>query len=137
MTLTPREIEDRLEAAALTLRRLPDPSGSGPKGYGSSWPDYVRDARHAYGYHEARMRIVPSAQEIAQMEEAIGWLARLSCPDDRHILWMRADGYRWKAICWRLGMARATAWRRWSAGILTISKSMEYNDKTRSRKGKV
>lgn len=47
--LTPREIEDRMEEAARTLRRLPNPPGSGPSGYGSSWPDYVRSRFTAYG----------------------------------------------------------------------------------------
>ena len=65
MTITPAEVEARFEEAALTLRRLPDPAGSGPRGYGSSWPDYVHDARHAYGYGEVRMRITPSAADIA------------------------------------------------------------------------
>lgn len=128
MTITPREIEDRLEEAALTLRRLPAPQGSGPKGYGNSWPEFVRDARHAYGYHEARMRVIPNAGEIARMEETIGWLLLISDPDDRRIVWMRAEGWRWKPICWRFGVARATAWRRWTAALLTIRKSLLYID---------
>ena len=36
MPITPREIEDQFEDAALTLRRLPNPTGSGAKGYGHS-----------------------------------------------------------------------------------------------------
>lgn len=43
--LSRHEIEDRLEEAALTLRRLP--MKDGPKGFGSSWPEYVREAKHA------------------------------------------------------------------------------------------
>lgn len=124
MSLSPREIEDRLEEAAITLRRLPHPPGSGPKGFGNSWPEYVRDARHAYGYHEARVRVVPSSDEIARMDEAIEWLRLVSDPDDRRILWMRAEGHRWKAVCWRVGVSRATAWRRWTASLLTIAKSL-------------
>lgn len=129
MALSPREIEDRMEEAALTLRRLPPPPGSGPKGFGGSWPDYVREARHAYGYHEAGMRIVPSAAEIARMEEAIQWLSLISCTDDRRIVWMRADGYRWKSIYLRIGASRATAWRRWVAGLATIANSLNAKGK--------
>ena len=44
MTLTARDIENRFEEAAYTLRRLPNPPGSGAKGYGQSWPEYVHDA---------------------------------------------------------------------------------------------
>lgn len=57
--ITPREIEDRFEEAALTLKRLPNPPGSGARGYGRSRPDYAHKAKHAYGYEEARMRVIP------------------------------------------------------------------------------
>ena len=36
MTLTPRDIEDRFEEAAYTLRRLSEKDR--PRGYGGSWP---------------------------------------------------------------------------------------------------
>lgn len=117
--LSPREIEDRFEEAAITLRRLPDPPGSGPKAWGRSWPDYVHDARHAYGYGEFRVRIVPSADEIQRMEECIEWLAWLA-PDDAKLIWYRAEGQRWRQVCIKIGCVRQTAWRRWVAAILTV-----------------
>lgn len=120
-----REVEDRLEEAAVTLRRLPNPPGSGPKGHGSSWPEYVHEARHAYGYHTARMRVVPSARDIARMEEAIAWLLFIKDPDDRRIVWMRAEGVRWRDVCINAGCCRSTANRRWSAALLTISKALK------------
>lgn len=131
MRMTPSDIEDWLEEAALTLRRLPHPPGTGPKGYGNSWPEHVREARHAYGYHEARMRVVPNAREIARMEEAIGWLLLVKDPDDRRILWMRAEGRPWKQIFSQLGVSRTTAWQRWVAGLATISKLLNNNNNKR------
>ena len=133
MELTPREIEDRMEEAARTLRRLPDPPGSGPRGFGSSWPDHVQEARHAYGYHQARMRVVPSARDIQRMEEAIDWLRLIPDPDDRRIVWMRAQGHRWRAVGIRAGCVRSTAWRRWTAALLTISKSLKKKGKRRPK----
>lgn len=124
-----REVEDRLEEAAVTLRRLPNPPGSGPKGHGSSWPEYVHEAKHAYGYHAARMRVVPSAKDIARMEEAIAWLLFISDPDDRRIVWMRAEGVRWRDVCVNAGCCRSTAHRRWSAALLTISKALKEKNK--------
>ncbi len=118
--MTPAEVEARFEEAAVTLRRLPDPPGSGPKGFGSSWPDYVRDAGQSYGYGEARVRIVPSAAEIARMEECIGWL-RFVAPEDARIVWLRAENMRWRQVCIRAGCVRQTAWRRWAAAMLTIA----------------
>lgn len=124
MTLTAAQITDRLEAAAITLRRLPNPQGSGPKGYGSAWPVVVQEARHAYGYTEARMRVIPSAKDIQLMEEAIGWLELLKDPDDRRVLWMRAENHRWRAICHRVGLVRQTCHRRAIAAVLTIEKAV-------------
>ncbi|KPQ06184.1 MAG: ECF sigma factor [Rhodobacteraceae bacterium HLUCCA12] len=127
-----REVEDRLEEAAATLRRLPNPPGSGPKGHGSSWPEYVHEARHAYGYHAARMRVVPSARDIARMEEAIAWLLLIADPDDRRIVWMRAEGIRWREVCVNTGCSRPTAHRRWSAALLSISKALKNKDNVTS-----
>lgn len=124
MTLTSGQIADRLEAAAYTLRRLPNPTGSGARGYGGSWPDVVQEARHAYGYNAARIRVTPSAQDIALMEEALGWLSFLPDPVDRRILWMRAENHRWRAICYRVGMVRQTCHRRALAAVLTIEKTL-------------
>mgnify|MGYP006210130245 CR=1 FL=1 len=64
MRLSPREIEDRLEEAAYTLRNLPEKDR--PRGYGNSWPPVVHDAKHAYGYTPERpMRVIPSAAAIS------------------------------------------------------------------------
>lgn len=117
------EIEARLEEAALTLQRLPNPAGSGPRGYGSSWPEYVREARHAYGYHNAHVRVVPTAAEISRMEECLGWM-RLVQPIDAKIIWMRAEGRRWREICIEVGMVRQSAWRRWVAALITLERRL-------------
>lgn len=129
MALTWREIEERLEEAALTLKRLPNPRGSGARGYGSSWPEVVREARHAYGYEEARMRVIPSAAEISRYEEAVGWLAFVSDPMDRRILWMRASGWPVRAVARQVGLTKSSVQRHYMAGLLTIAKHL-------TRKGK-
>lgn len=132
---TPREIEDRFEEAALTLRRLPNPPGSGARGHGRSWPEYVHEAKHAYGYEDARMRVVPSAAEIQRMEETIAWLMLIvgkdeaAAIDDRRIVWMRAEGYRWRQVCRQIGCVRSTAWRRWTAALVTISNRLNEKHK--------
>lgn len=134
--ITPREIEDRFEEAALTLKRLPNPPGSGARGYGRSWPEYVHEAKHAYGYEEARIRVIPNAREIQRMEEALEWLALIggdseqAISDNRRIVWMRAEGYRWKQICRAVGCVRSTAWRRWTAALVTIANRLNRQRKT-------
>ena len=122
MVISVSEVEDRFEEAALTLRRLP--AGDGPRGYGSSWPEYVREQRHAYGYHETRLRVVPSAREIARMEEVLDWLKLIDAARDRRIVWMRAEGHRWRAVCREAGLSRSAAWRRWGAALVTVARRL-------------
>lgn len=124
MALSSGQIMDRLEAAAMTLRRLPNPAGSGSRGYGSSWPDAVQEAHLAYGYTPSRVRVTPSAADIQKMDEAIAWLNLIKDPTDRRILWMRAENHRWRAVCIRVGLVRSTCHRRALAGLLTIEKHL-------------
>lgn len=131
-TITPSDLEDRFEEAARTLRRLPNPPGSTPRGYSSSWPEYAHDPGQSYGYHEARMRVVPSPKDIQAMEECLEWLGWLD-PDDARIVWMRAEGARWKQIGHRVGVVRQTAWRRWVAALVTISNRLNNQAKSKRR----
>ncbi|MGA8992545.1 MAG: DUF6362 family protein [Rhodoplanes sp.] len=64
-------------------------------------------------------RLPPSSDAISRMDEALGWLRWLE-GDDAKLVWAWADGAQWKAICWRFGIARATAHRRWEYGVSVI-----------------
>ena len=66
------------------------------------------------------MRVRPSPRDIAQMEECFDWL-RLVAPGDARIIWMRAEGRRWREVCIEAGCVRQTAWRRWVAALATIA----------------
>lgn len=131
MTMTPRDIEDRFEEAAYVLRRLPEKDR--PRGYRSSWPPIVQEAKHAYGYTpEAPMRVIPSAAAITRMEECLDWLLLVD-PEDARIVWLRAEGARWRQVCIRAGCVRSTAWRRWAAALLTISKKLNSAAKSKRK----
>lgn len=65
------------------------------------------------------MRVIPSAAAISRMEECFDWLLMLN-PEDARIVWLRAEGARWRQVCIRAGVVRSTAWRRWVAALLTI-----------------
>ena len=111
-------VEARFEEAAYTLRRLPD---THVPGYFNTWPVVVRSVYEAFGWERARMpRIAPSPQAISRMEETFTWLTWLD-PDDARIVWLRGEGVPWKPICWRVGLSRQTAWRRWVAALITVS----------------
>jgi Domain of unknown function (DUF6362) len=54
------------------------------------------------------------------MDEALGWLMWLE-PEERRLVWLRAEGVPWKRITQRLGIGRTTAWQRWTIALLKIS----------------
>lgn len=66
------------------------------------------------------------------MEECFDWLLMLN-PEDARIVWLRAEGVRWRQVCIRAGVVRSTAWRRWAASLLTIAKHLNALDKSRRK----
>lgn len=83
------ELRERIEDAALTLRRIPPSKGfTDPAGIRIAWPDYVRSNEESYGYDKLTLRrVIPSASEIGRMEEVFGWMTRWWSHDE-----MRASG---------------------------------------------
>ena len=115
---TPERVEERLTEAADVLRRLPEEK---VQGFFNVWPEVVRDFADMVGALPQPMRRPPpSASAISRMEETLTWM-RFLAPEDGKLLWARAEGARWKAICWRFGVSRATAHRRWQYGLSVIA----------------
>jgi len=100
VTLTARDIEDRMEEAAYTLRRLPEKDR--PRGYGASWPPTVQEAKHAYGYTPE----APKRGSQALPQSAVWRNASTGCP---HRLAPGRHGKRWRQVCIRAGVVRSTA----------------------------
>ena len=96
----------RLEEAADVLARLPEERA---RGLYDLWPRLVGEpCRHA--------RSAAAAPEaIDRMDEALAWLV-LAGPEERRLVWLRAEGMPWKWITRRLGVGRTTAWQRWTVG---------------------
>jgi hypothetical protein len=101
----------RLEEAVDVLARLPDERIHGVY---DLWPKLVVEpCRHA--------RSAAAAPEaIDRMDEALGWLMWLE-PEERRLLWLRAEGVPWKRITHWLGIGRTTAWQRWTTALLKIA----------------
>ena len=115
---TPAMVEERLIEAAAVLRRLPSVRVSG---YFSTWPATIVEFGDLVGQTPEPMRLPPpSAAAISRMEATLPWLTWLE-PDCARLVWMRADRAPWKAICWRFGIARATANRRWEYSLSVIA----------------
>jgi hypothetical protein len=101
----------RLDEAADVLARLPEQQ---VRGFYGLWPRIV-------GAPSASARPAAAAPEaIDRMDDALGWLMWLE-PEERRIVWMRAEGLRWKRITSRLGIGRTTAWQRWTMALLKIT----------------
>ena len=110
-------VEERLLEAADVMRRLPEVR---VQGYYSLWPAMAVEFADLVGQEAPRLkRPPPMADAITRMETALTWLRWLE-PEDAKLVWARADGARWKAICWRFGIARATANRRWEYALSVI-----------------
>ncbi|WP_085442551.1 DUF6362 family protein [Magnetofaba australis] len=119
---TPKQVIDRLEEAAKTLRRLPE---TGPMGLRASWPEVLHDYWDAYGWSKAKTRLgPPSPDAIDRMDECFEWLRWLE-PDAAKLVWARACRVNWKIICAKRGEHRSTAWRYWSVAILKIATKLE------------
>jgi hypothetical protein len=111
-------VETRLEDAAQVMRRLPPVR---VPGYFNTWPSMMVEFADCVGREPRPMRLPPpSSIAITRMEDALGWLRWLE-PEDAKLVWARSDRTPWKAICWRFGIGRATAHRRWQYGLSVIA----------------
>lgn len=115
---TPLRVEERLVEAADVLCHLPEPK---VQGFFSTWPPVVHEFWEAFGWHDARLlRPRPSPAAIDRMDETMTWLAWLE-PREAKIVWLRASGERWKAICWKMGLARTAAHQHWMFALCVIA----------------
>ena len=111
-------VEERLFEAADVMKRLPD---TRVQGYFSLWPKIVPEFSDLVGREPERLRRPPPSPEaISRMERTMPWLTWLE-PEDAKLVWARAEGSRWKLICWRFGISRPTAYRRWRHALRLIA----------------
>lgn len=115
---TREQVEEQLIEAADVLKRLPEKK---VQGYFSVWPDYTYEFGDLVGQEpETMKRPPPLPDAISRMEGTLPWLRWLE-PDVARLVWARAERTPWKPICWRFGVSRATACRRWEYGLSVIT----------------
>ena len=111
------QVEARLAEAADVLKRLPEVR---VQGYFSTWPRIAYEFSDLVGQEAPRLRRGPPAPDaISRMEATLPWLQWLE-PEDAKLVWSRAERTPWKPICWRFGISRATAHRRWEYALSVI-----------------
>lgn len=111
-------VEDRIQSAARTLRRLPD---TRVQGYFNTWPAIIREPLEILQMEPEPMRVRPSQQDITDMEEVLFvWLKWLEA-DERRLVWLRAERVRWKMICARFGVGRTKAWEMYRRALARVA----------------
>jgi hypothetical protein len=108
------DVASRFIDAARTARRLPPVR---VQGYFNVWPAFVRtEYERLAGEDVPVLRFPPSPKDVEHMLEVMQWVQWLEV-EQRHLVWMRAERYRWDDIARRFGCAARTAQRRWDAAI--------------------
>jgi hypothetical protein len=111
-------VEERLAAAADTMRRLPAVSVGG---HYNAWPEIVRDRYELSGFQEGPTTSSPaSPAAVTAMEEALLWL-RCLARDDQKLVWARAEHRPWKAIAHEYGVHRSTVHNRYRCALFAIA----------------
>lgn len=89
--------------------------------YFSTWPTIIREPLEILQMEPEPMRIYPSQKSITDMEEVLfEWLKWLE-PDERRLVWLRAERVRWKLICARFGVGRTKAWEMYRRALARIA----------------
>ena len=115
---TPELVAERLAEAADVLARLPNEQ---VHGLFDLWPRMV--GATCPGPRPA----APAPEAVDRMDQALGWLMWLE-PEERRLVWLRAEGLSWKRITHWLGIGRTTAWQRSTLALLKISVRLNAED---------
>lgn len=123
-------VEDRIGSAARTLRRLPDVK---VQGYFSTWPAIIREPLEILQMEPEPMRVRPSQLDITEMEEVLFiWLKWIE-PEERRLVWLRAERVRWKLICARMGVGRTKAWEMYRRALARIASRIPPMDRPENK----
>ena len=115
------ELAERFIEAARTAHRLPPVR---VQGYFNVWPTIVRTEFERMACDDtAPIRFLPSPADVDRMLEVMRWVQCLDL-DQRHLVWMRAERYRWSEIAKRFGCASRTAQRRWDLAMHILARHL-------------
>ena len=115
------DVVNWLIEAARTAHRLPP---VGVQGHFNIWPTIVRTHYERMVSEDVPVyRFPPSPAEIERMLVVMQWMQCLEL-EQRQLVWMRAERWRWYDIGKRLGVAPRTAQRRWDVAIETMTEHL-------------
>ena len=115
---TTEDVANWLIEAARTAHRLPPVR---VQGHFNCWPTIVRTEYERMASDDAPVyRYPPTPAEVERMLVVMQWVQCLRI-DQRKLVWMRAERWRWYDIGKRFGVAPRTAQRHWEVAIQVIT----------------
>lgn len=115
---TTEDVANWLIEAARTAHRLPPVR---VQGHFNCWPTIVRSEYERMASDDAPVyRFPPTPAEVERMLVVMQWVQCLRT-DQRKLVWMRAERWRWYDIGKRFGVAPRTAQRHWEVAIQVIT----------------
>ena len=111
---------EKVQRAVRTMRLLPSVA---VRSRFCNWPDIIQNFFDAYGYTPGRVRITPTARQLSEMDEVIGWLSWVSralTPDHMRIVWARAEGRSWRQIGYIVGLSHTASRERFRIAVAEI-----------------
>ncbi len=106
--------------AVRTLKKMPPVR---VQGYFNAWPEIIYTEREIMRMDQKSKvwRATPDA--ISRMERAMEWLNLLKTPEERKIVWMRANNIPWDIIKKTFGFSRVTANKKYKNSIKFITQN--------------
>lgn len=116
-----QKLREIIREAVRTAHNLP-PTGTRPRSWGSTMPDYVREVSESYGYDSARIgRITPDNGAIDRLDAVCAAMASNELrPLDRELLWAVGQRTPWKLITGRHGFSREWGWKLHDRALITF-----------------
>ena len=115
---TTDDVANWLIEAARTAHRLPPVR---VQGHFNVWPTIVRTEYERMASDDAPVyRFPPTPAEVERMLVVMQWVQCLEV-EQRKLVWMRAERWRWYDIGKRFGVAPLTAQRHWEVAIQVIT----------------
>lgn len=115
---TTDDVANWLIEAARTAHRLPP---ARVQGHFNVWPTIVRTEYERMASDDAPVyRFPPTPAEVERMLVVMQWIQCLAV-EQRKLVWMRAERWRWYDIGKRFGVAPRTAQRHWEVAIQAIT----------------